>query len=430
MSDMVKDTYQLIDLCDIKSGKRIPKDMDYVEYPTPHPYIRARDIKGGKINTDDLIFIEDKVFQKIKKYIINKGDIAITIVGASVGDVGYAEENVDGYNLTENTVRLTNFKSFVNGKFLFYILAQKQYHDYMQLVAGAAAQPKLGIYKVERIKVELPDILIQNKIASILSAYDELIENNNKRIKTLEQMAENLYKEWFVRFRFPKSKNMTKKESSLGKIPNNFDVVKINTLIDYYIGGGWGADEPDNQFCEEAYVVRGTDFPHVKTGKLDTCPLRYHKTSNYEARELKANDIVIEVSGGTQEQPVGRSVLITQKQLDRLGNRLICASFCKQIRCKTDKIPPRYLYHWLQYMYETRMVDKYQLQSTGIINFQFEYFMRKCDVLLPPYELMEKFSNIVEMYYSEIDNIAQQNANLIKQRDLLLPRLMSGKLEV
>ena len=77
---MKNKVYRLDELCDIKSGKRIPKEMDFVTFETEHPYIRARDIKAGKINTDDLIYLEDDVFQKIKRYIINSGDIAITIV--------------------------------------------------------------------------------------------------------------------------------------------------------------------------------------------------------------------------------------------------------------------------------------------------------------------------------------------------------------
>lgn len=430
MSDMENKVYRLDELCDIKSGKRIPKEMDFVTFETEHPYIRARDIKAGKINTDDLIYLEDDVFQKIKRYIINSGDIAITIVGASVGDTGYASKNVDGYNLTENAVRLTNYKNNVDSKFLHYILAQKQYHDYMQLIAGAAAQPKLGIYKVKRIKVELPDLKKQKRIADILSAYDNLIENNNKRIRLLEQMAENLYKEWFVRFRFPRYEDVEFKDSPLGKIPTIFDVVKIGTLIDYYIGGGWGEEEASEQFSQEAFVVRGTDFPNVRYGVLNSCPLRYHKPSSYEKRKFEVNDIAFEVSGGTQEQPVGRSIMITKRQLGRFNNKLICASFCKQIRCNPQKINPRYLYHWLQYMYNTRMVDQFQLQSTGIINFKFEYFLRKGNVLMPPPNLMDDFTTRVEQFYEEIDILSEQNTKLVAQRDYLLPRLMSGKLEV
>ncbi len=424
----MKEYVKIKEIGRVVTGKT-PSTSDEDNFNGEYPFITPSDIPtfDEKCILETERTISSKGYKSLKNILLPSNTICFVCIGSTIGKMCFTHKQ----SFTNQQINSLIVNNNYDAQYVFYLL--RYIKGYFQQIGAGTGSGK-GIvnkrtFEKTRVKVE-KDKATQVYIASILSAYDELIENNNKRIKTLEQMAENFYKEWFVRFRFPKSKNMTKKASSLGKIPNNFDVVKINTLIDYYIGGGWGADEPDNQFCEEAYVVRGTDFPHVKTGKLDTCPLRYHKTSNYEARELKANDIVIEVSGGTQEQPVGRSVLITQKQLDRMGNRLICASFCKQIRCKTDKIPPRYLYHWLQYMYETRMVNKYQLQSTGIINFQFEYFMRKCDVLLPPYELMEKFSNIVEMYYSEIDNIAQQNANLIKQRDLLLPRLMSGKLEV
>lgn len=427
---MKKDVYRIVDICEIKSGKRLPKDTDFADYETDYPYIRARDIKDGKINTDALVYLEKDVQEKIKRYIINSGDIAITIVGASVGDVGYALDNVNGYNLTENAVRLTAFSEKVNSKYLFYILYQKQYRDYMQLIAGAAAQPKLGIYKVQQIKVELPDIETQNKVADILSTYDDLIEVNNKRIKSLEQMAENLYKEWFVRFRFPGHKTVNLVESRLGKIPSSFNLIKMNDAFDYYIGGGWGNDEYSTDFPEEAYVIRGTDFPNVQKGNLNTCPLRYHKKNNYSARELKENDIILEVSGGTAEQPVGRCLLVNKDVLDRLGNKVICASFCKLIRLNTEVVTPYYFYHWMQLLYDTRIIDRFQLQSTGIINFKFEYFLRKGDIMLPPKELMDRFDEKVKGLYDEILLLAKQNENLTKQRDLLLPRLMSGKLEV
>ncbi len=84
----------------------------------------------------------------------------------------------------------------------------------------------------------------------------------------------------------------------------------------------------------------------------------------------------------------------------------------------------------MKFLYDTRIIDRFQLQSTGIINFKFEFFLNKGDVLVPPKELMNQFSDIVEQIYYEKAVIARQNENLIRQRDLLLPRLMSGKLEV
>ena len=422
--------FSINDICEIKSGKRIPLGFDFVDYKTPHPYIRARDIKNGNINTDDLIFLEENTYNKIKKYIINENDIAITIVGASIGDVGFAQKNVDGFNLTENAVRLTHFNDKANSKYVYYLLIQKQYKELMQTIAGGEKKKKLGIYKIQKIKVCLPSLHDQEKIASILSAYDNLIENNNKRINILEQMAENLYKEWFVRFRFPGHETARFTSSNMGKIPSTFTLAKMQDVFEYYIGGGWGEDEYSTDFPVEAKVIRGTDFPFVERGDLGTCPNRFHKESNYKARKLEPGDIILEVSGGTAEQPVGRTILVSQQMLDRFNGQVICASFCKLVRLKKEKISPVYFYYWMQFLYETRIIDRFQLQSTGIINFKFEYFLKKGDVMLPPSKIMKDFEDLVSPIHAQIEKLAMETENLIKQRDLLLPRLMNGKLAV
>lgn len=353
-------------------------------------------------------------------------DILLSNIRPYFRKIWYADKN----GSCSNDVLVVRANEDIDSKFLYYVLSDNNFFNYDTVTSKGTKMPRGTQTAI--MKYLVPDINIgkQRKIANILSTYDNLIENNNKRIKLLEQMAENLYKEWFVRFRFPGYEDVEFVGSSLGKLPSTFNIVKIGTVIEYYIGGGWGEEELSELFPEEAYVVRGTDFPNVKQGILDSCPLRYHKSSNYNKRSFKVNDIAFEVSGGTQKQPVGRSILITERQLKRFNNRLICASFCKLIRCDIKKVSPRYFYHWLQYLYETRIIEQYQSQSTGIINFKFEYFLRKCNLLLPPKDIMEKFTESVKPIYDEIDNLAEQNSKLISQRDMLLPRLMSGKLKV
>ena len=361
-----------------------------------------------------------------ERFIASKDDIIYTRTG-QVGLVFREQQGV----VHNNCFRIIpNDENKLDKSYLYWYLSLNSIRNFANSIASGSAQPDLPHTTFKKIKIWFPEIDIQRKLASTLDQYEFAIENNNKRIRLLEQMAENLYKEWFVRFRFPGYENVEFKDSPLGKIPTIFDVVKIGTLIDYYIGGGWGEEEASEQFSQGAFVVRGTDFPNVRYGVLNSCPLRYHKPSNYEKRKFEVNDIAFEVSGGTQEQPVGRSIMITKRQLGRFNNKLICASFCKQIRCNPQKINPRYLYHWLQYMYNTRMIDQFQLQSTGIINFKFEYFLRKGNVLMPPPNLMDDFTTRVEQFYEEIDILSEQNAKLVAQRDYLLPRLMSGKLEV
>lgn len=398
---MKKDIYKIVDICEIKSGKRLPKDTDFADYKTDYPYIRARDIKNGKINTDALVYLEQNVQEKIKRYIINSGDIAITIVGASVGDVGYASENVDGYNLTENAVRLTNFSENVNSKYLFYLLYQKQYWNYMQLIAGAAAQPKLGIYKVQRIKVELPSIEIQNKISAVLSSYDELIENNNKRIKLLEQMAENLYMEWFVRFRFPGYETITLEEKRpFGWIVSTCENPKIPSCFEYCEFGEIGSFVRGRNITA-AEMVDG-EIPVISAGLQ---PSGYHNQANVKGRSL-----TISASGANAGY--------LQYNLSD-----IWAADCSYYQNEKNLW---FVYCTLKFLQPVIS----NLQCGAAQPHVYPKNINKLCVLKPTDELIVKFNQTVGPFFDEIETLKKKNDNLIKQRDLLLPRLMSGKLEV
>ena len=389
---MKKDVYQIVDICEIKSGKRLPKDTDFADHETDYPYIRARDIKNGKICTESLVYLEKEVQEKIKRYVINSGDIAITIVGASVGDVGYATPEVDGYNLTENAVRLTSFSENVNSKYLFYILYQKQYRDYMQLIAGAAAQPKLGIYKVQRIKVELPNIETQNKIVDILSAYDELIENNNKRITILEQMAENLYKEWFVRFRFP-GYETTEFEDG---IPYNWEKIGISDVYDIKYGKTLSTSEIRTSGEFAVYGANGV--------------IGYYDKFNCD------NYVTLITSRGNGSG----DVLRTHHKKSFITNN----SFT---------VIPKGKYNYLKHEFTYWSMKNVNFKSvcSGAAQPQLtNNSINSLSIILPDSELINSFCNIVENYFALIENLLEENENLTKQRDLLLPRLMSGKLEV
>lgn len=322
-------------------------------------------------------------------------------------------------------------KSELSNRFLFWLLKHQHYFKYIAGVKSGTAVQMVTKKNVEDYKFLCPPQGEREKIADILWSYDNLIENNTRRIRLLEQMAENLYKEWFVRFRFPGHEKVEFVNSKLGKLPSTFCVANMASVIDYYIGGGWGNDEYSDDFPVQASVIRGTDFPFVTNFDVSTCPNRFHKKSNYKSRQLYDGDIILEISGGTAEQPVGRSVLVTQELIDRFEEgKVICASFCKLLRLKKNVVSPYFFYYWMKYLYDTRIIDRFQLQSTGIINFKFEYFLRKGLVMLPSKPIMDEFDKHIIPVFHEINKLAQQNELLVKQRDLLLPRLMSGKLEI
>lgn len=404
------------------------------------PSTKNPDYWGGGIP-----WISPKDLTDYKSVYISKGENFLTEKGLKSGTrllpkntLLFSSRAPIGYVALAANPICTNqgFKSIVCDEkqvvplYLYYYM--KANLDYIKLFGTGATFPEISGKTMGKIKVEIFKSLdVQHRIASILSTYDSLIENNTKRIRLLEKMAENLYKEWFVRFRFPGHENVEMENSKYGKLPKTFEIVKMNEVFDYYIGGGWGEEERSEGFPEEASVIRGADFPNIWHYDVSSCPKRYHKAKNYKARQLEDGDIIMEISGGTSEQPVGRTVLVTEDLLERFPNkRLICASFCKLIRLKKDVVSPYYFYYWMKFLYDTRIIDRFQLQSTGIINFKFEPFLRRGDVVLPPKEVMLAFERQVSLCHKEMNQLAKQNSLLARQRDLLLPRLMSGKLEV
>ena len=384
---------------------------------------RGFDLPDYKIEKGEYPVITSTNIKAFHKEYKVEGPMVVTGRSGSLGKVQYIEGRCWPLN---TSLYVKDYK----GNFPRYVYYFLQMMHLEQYNAGAGV-PTLNQNHLHSLKIKIHEKKLQQKIASILSAYDRLIENNTRRIRLLEQMAENLYKEWFVRFRFPEHENVEMVKSKYGRIPSNFNIIQMQDVFDYYVGGGWGQENMSNDFSEEASVIRGADFPKVCQYDISTCPRRFHKKSNYRSRQLEDGDIVMEISGGTSEQPVGRTILVTQSLIDRFDNgKVICASFCKLIRLRKNVISPFFFYYWMKFLYDTRIINRFQLQSTGIINFKFEPFLRKGDVMLPPTNVMNSFESHVVPIHKEMNKLAQQNQLLTRQRDLLLPRLMSGKLEV
>jgi len=413
------------DLCSSSCSGGTPKSTEPLYYEGGTiPWLTT-----GEVNFKDIYDTENKItelgLKKSSAKFIPINSVIVAMYGVTAG-----KSAINKIPLTTNQAccNLQINEKIANYRFVYYYLMMQS--DQLNKLANGGAQQNLNSIIIKKFKINVPNLDNQNRIANLLNKYDSLIGNNNKRIELLGKTQEELFKEWFIRFRYPGSNFVNKKDSELGKIPETFNILKAGEIFDYYIGGGWGNDDYSDDFPVDAYVIRGTDFPFVSRGDVSTCPYRYHKVSNYNPRELKGNDIILEISGGTAEQPVGRAVLVSDAVLSQLDNKVICASFCKLIRPDYTKVTPGYLVSWLKYLYDSRMIERFQLQSTGIINFQFEYFLKKGPILVAPLSLMNKFEEITKPMRDEIDKLALENVLLIKQRDSLLPRLMSGKLSV
>jgi len=219
-------------------------------------------------------------------------------------------------------------------------------------------------------------------------------------------------------------------DSELGSIPEGWKVKPIGNLFDFVIGGDWGKHEASERFSQRVAVIRGTDFENLKNVNDEKIPIRFVEKKKLAKRKLLHGDLILEISGGSKDQPTGRAMLVTRGVIARLGGVAIPASFCRLIRPKSLHIG-YFLWAYLQDLYEAGGTWKYQNQSTGISNFQFSYFSES-ELLAWPENptIVVRFSSILESLFSKIDNNQLEIKFLASLRDVLLPKLVSGEIRV
>lgn len=312
----------------------------------------------------------------------------------------------------------------LNTRYLCYALNQQL--QLLKMMSSGSTTKFLTLGMLHGLDIPLPSIEVQKQIVSVLSAYDDLIENNQKQIKLLEEEAQRLYKEWFVDLRFPGHENTPITDG----VPQRWEKVSLGELIEYEIGGGWGEDQPTEKCDLPAYVIRGTDLYDVTHGNAKSIPYRFHAKSNLDSRKLQDGDIVFEVSGGSKNEGVARTALITEALIDFLGGDVICASFCKLIRFE-DKSLAKYMYDTFQYLRNSGETVKYDKRSaSSIVNYRWKDFLEQQFIFVPTVDILTQYNALAENMQNAIVNKAQIIEQAKQARDRLLPKLMSGELEV
>jgi len=323
-------------------------------------------------------------------------------------------------------------RDVIDHRFLFfYFFGEEWRKTIARSTLTGATVDRIPLTRFPDFPIDLPPRPIQEEISGVLSAYDDVIENNTRRMQILEQMAQAIYREWFVHFRFPGYEKVKLVESPLGKIPQGWVVKPLEALLIEHIGGGWGKDVPNAIQTEPSWVIRGTDIPDARACQAADVPLRYHKVSNLRARRLEAGDIIFEVSGGSKGQPVGRTLLVTTQVLSMFsGDTVICASFCKKVRPDTVGYGSELLYLSFVEGYQSGEIERFQVQSTGISNFKWTEYIQQTQRMVPPQEIRSLFHDYVAPLFAQIATLGLKSANLRRTRDLLLPKLISGELDV
>ena len=213
------------DFAEVKGGKRLPKGKQLIKEPNSHPYIRIRDLGKTKylqLNSE-YEYVDDETQQSIARYIVNKGDILISVVG-TIGLIGIVGETLDKANQTENCDKIINIKN-VFPEYLYYYLISSFGQDEIRKGTVGAVQPKLPLKNVQNITIFYPSIEEQERIVNILSSVDEKIEMNNAINNNLEQQAQTLFKEWFIDYK-----------PFNGVVPDNWKTYKLGDFLPVITG--------------------------------------------------------------------------------------------------------------------------------------------------------------------------------------------------
>ena len=383
-----------------------------------------------KVNGHEIIecdYIREELYEQVKKQfgVPKTGDLLITTRGTY--GVPYIYSATDRFYFADgNLTWLKDFDKKLLPEFLLYWVKSHEGQGKIDAIAKGTAQKAVPIISIKALEIPLPQITQQKRIIDILSAYDNLIENNQKQIKLLEEAAQRLHKEWFVDLRFPGYETTPVVDG----VPEGWQKYHLKEVIDYEIGGGWGEELPTDRYDCAAYVIRGTDLFDITHGNALGIPFRYHSRSNLLARMLADGDIVFEVSGGSKTEGVARTALIRSSMLALWEKPAICASFCKLIRPVETRYS-QFIFDTLQYMRFSGKTTEYDKRSaSSIVNYRWKDFLSKETFVFPSDKVLKKYNLIAESTYQMMicKSISIEKAR--EARDRLLPKLMSGEIEV
>lgn len=331
--------------------------------------------------------------------------VIIGRVGAYCGSVAYCP---DKFWASDNTLVAFPASEKTDTKFLFYLLTDAKLSRY----AGGAAQPLVTQTVLKQVEVLVPPLPIQRRIAGILSAYDELIENSQRRIKILESMARALYREWFVHFRFPGYESVSFVPSPLGEIPQGWEVRRIGDVFKTVLGGTPSRARAD--FWE------GGTVPWINSGKVND--LRITEASEY------ITDLALEKSAA-KIMPKGTTVLaITGATLGQVSYLEIETTANQSVVGIFD--PSELRSEWIYLTVRERIEGIIKQASGGAQQHINKEIVNDVQVAIPSDSLAKDFRQHVAPVFREVATLLFQIQTLRRTRDLLLPRLLSGQIDV
>jgi len=372
----------LSEVASVRSGYAF-KSKDWVD--SGIPVVKIANIKDGFLTLDGCSFVNEAVARQATSFGLEPGDILISMTGY-IGEVARVRD--EGRMLLNQRVGrfLVTDRSRLDGDYLFHCLRDPSLKARFAAHAHGAAQPNISAATIEQQAIPLPSLAVQRRIAGILSAYDDLIENCQRRIQILEQMSRALYREWFVKFRYPGHESVPLVPSPLGEIPQGWEVKKLGDVLELNYGKALKQEDR-----------RGGDVPVFGSSGI---------VGQHDTALVKGPGIIVGRKGN-------------------VGSVFWCADDFYVIDTAyfvNSSLPLRFLF----YVLPTLNFINSDAAVPGLSRNQ-AYTL---EILVPPTALLEKFCALADIFEHQASTIQRQIRNLRRTRDLLLPRLISGQIDL
>lgn len=386
--------------------------------------VKVSNFTQDSIRPTNLVKISNDLAELYSRYSLSTGDVVIQTVGSwpsnpasVVGKTIRVPKSVDKALLNQNAVKIIPSEE-LHGGFLYYLLRSEAFKEFIIGTAqGAASQASITLDAIKRYKFLLPQFEVQADIAEYLENYDNLIENNNRRIAILEDMAQSLYREWFVNFRYPNydenldlDGNPKLIDSPLGQIPEGWEVKHLDEIADVNPQSITKKNAPE----EIGYI----DINSVGTGTINDV-----KAMSFDGAPSRARRVVVD------GDIIWATVRPNRKQFSYICkpalNTIASTGFAV---LRSKNLPSSYLYSFTTtdsftgYLVNHATGSAYPAVNADIF--------QKADILVPPQKLMEKFDELCSNAISQSEVLKKKNKNLKQQRDMLLPKLISGQIEL
>ena len=388
--------FKLGDVAEVKGGKRLPKGELLTTEKTPHPYIRITDFDGHKINLSAIQYVTEEVQKSISRYIVNKQDIIISNVG-TIGLCAKIPDELDNANLTENCVKLVFDKNKIDTNFLYYHLISPDTQELINGLDVGSTQPKLPIYNIQKIDISLPPLEEQKAIAEVLSSLDDKIDLLHRQNKTLESLAQTIFRQWFIE-----------------EAKEEWEEVLITDLFE--VRDGTHDSPKQKEFGKKLLTSK-----HILKNKLDFESSYFISEEDFE----KINQRSVVEQGDILFSMIGTIGLTYLEQSNEIDYAIKNIGLFKTSQNKKFMY---FVYLWLNSSFGVEFIHENRSGSTQ------EYIslgsLRNIIFNLPNYKIIDLFNEKMEPIFEKINTNMKQIKSLENLRDTLLPKLLSGEVKL